>query len=219
MNANFSAFKTALETASGINAGAIGVDKLNVSGTAADGKVLKLSSGALSWADDGLTLPYVRILRPADVVSPIPIIFGLFSSDPSATAIAGEGKYGIEGDSNSNSGAGVLARNHTGGPALEINGPIKVTSSLTGNAPAFIYTVPTPNTATIVCVNNPLTNNDPNAMLSVTPVFAGTYFPDPWGIYYSTSSNQWCIFNQKNGSGGAAAFPAGMKFNILVIKQ
>ena len=52
VNANFSALKIALETASGIDDGAIGASKLKVTGAAADGKVLKFSGGNLSWADD-----------------------------------------------------------------------------------------------------------------------------------------------------------------------
>ncbi len=52
VNDNFAAIKTALETAGGINDGAIGVGKLSVAGTAADGKVLKAQGGKLTWGDD-----------------------------------------------------------------------------------------------------------------------------------------------------------------------
>lgn len=65
VNANFSALKTALETAAGINDGAISRAKLSITGTVADGKVLKAQGSDLVWGDAGISLPFVGSITPS----------------------------------------------------------------------------------------------------------------------------------------------------------
>jgi hypothetical protein len=243
VNANFAALKTALETAGGINDGAIAVGKLSVTGTAADGKVLKLSGGTLAWGDDavgaggstytagaglGLTgttfsvkFPLTGTISATDAGS---IGFSVTSSDPSKTAIKGlGGNYGVVGDTLSPNGVGVLAANSgaADGAALEVSGGIKVSGA---SKPAFVHITTTANTlSNYTCIDNPLTNNKPNAVLIVTPNFynpsgaSGLFPTDSLGVFYGNStgigfSNKWCIFNQ----GGVVV---GSRFNILVFNQ
>lgn len=66
-------------------------------------------------------------------------------------------------------------------------------------------------------INNPLTNNRPNALLFITPNYnpgggSGTYANFPVGVYYS-SLGQAAIFNE-NVSG---SMPIGASFNVLAL--
>ncbi len=243
VNANFSALKTALETASGINDGALGVGKLNVSGTAADGKVLKLSSGALSWGDDltggsggttytagaglaltgttfSVKLPYEGEITSADS-SPVGLL--VTSRDSSKIVIMGRGgRYGVVGDTISAGGVGVLAANSTGGTALEVSGAIKPSGS---NAPAFVHTSTASNSSgNITCLDHPLTNGKPNAIVMVThnynpngaSALSGEYLNKAIGVFYTgttnTPNNRWCVYTEDN----TFAVPANVDFNVLV---
>jgi hypothetical protein len=227
VNANFSALKTALETAAGIDDGAISRAKLNVGGTIGDGKVLKAQGGNLTWGDDsGISLPFSGSITNASAGN---IGFSISSSDPAKTAIKGlGGNYGVVGDTTSATGAGVLAANSTaGGTALEVSGAIKVSGS---NKAAFIHrSLATNSIDNYTCFDNVLTNNKPNAIVIVTQNFnpngtaaaLGVYNNSPIGVYYGSDSsntlsfNKWCIFNQNTALG----IPVNASFNVLVINQ
>jgi hypothetical protein len=239
VNANFSALKTALETASGLNDGAISRAKLNISGTAADGKVLKAQGSDLVWGDDvvgaggstytagtGLALtgttfsvkfPLSGTISSSDAGS---IGLSITSSDAAKTAIKGlGGNYGVVGDTLSPTGVGVLAANSgaADGVALEISGGIKVSGTTKA---AFIHVTTAANKpeAAVTCIDHPLTNNKPSAILIITQNFgsSGVYNKEAVGVYYRPSSNNWCIFNQ---APSAAAMPIGATFNVLVFNQ
>ncbi|MEP7337646.1 MAG: hypothetical protein ABI977_07855 [Acidobacteriota bacterium] len=64
----------------------------------------------------------------------------------------------------------------------------------------------------ITRLNHPLTNNNPNALLTVTANFpdgSGRYTTNPFGVWYDGA--RWTIFNQ-NG----VALEAGLAFNVIV---
>jgi hypothetical protein len=281
VNANFTALKTALETAAGINDGAIGASKLNVTGAAADGKVLKLSGGNLSWGDDltggggaaysageGLALAAntfsvnfagsgaantvsrsdhnhfgqswsgpsgqgltVNLTTPGAVSSQAALVgrVGSVSTWSSISGVWGDSadKVGVFGSSNTNrgvtgasqSGEGVagISTNGTGvlayssaGTALRIEGPIKVAGA---RSPAFVHTALAGNiSGNTTVIDNPLTNDQPNAILIITPRYESVYNPNPTGVFYL--SGKWIIHNI-NG----AAVPVNAKFNVLVFQQ
>ncbi len=63
-------------------------------------------------------------------------------------------------------------------------------------------------------LDNPLINNNPNAVVSVTQNWnpgggAGTYNDHPVGVWYDSNIKRWAVFNQDR-----AAMPEGAAFNI-----
>ena len=83
------------------------------------------------------------------------------------------------------------------------------------SASIFIHTATAANiTANSTTIDNPLTNGNPNALLTITQNWnpggvGGIYNNHPVGVWY-TGAN-WAIFNQD-----LAAMPAGAAFNVLV---
>jgi hypothetical protein len=222
VNANFSALKVALETAAGIDDGAISRAKLSIGGTIGDGKVLKAQGGNLTWGDDsGFSLPFSGSISNASAGN---IGLAITSNDPTKTAIKGlGGNYGVVGDTASASGAGVLATNSGGGTALEVSGGIKVSGS---NQAAFVHVATAGNSLeNYTCLDNVQTNSKPNALVFITANFnpggntGFVYNNDPTGVFYggtlSVNSNKWCIFNQTT----TKPIPVGAAFNVLVIQQ
>jgi hypothetical protein len=143
-------------------------------------------------------------------------VFGQANATSGAT-------MGVWGMSSSPNGVGVFATGASAGSiALEIQqGGIKVAGAgIDTDTPAFVHKATVANIvfgyATII--NNSLTNNDPNAILIVTPnynpgnVVAG-YNNHPIGVMYNDTTGEWLIFNQDIG-----AMPVGAAFNVLVIK-
>jgi hypothetical protein len=90
---------------------------------------------------------------------------------------------------------------------------------------AFNVIIPTTNTfvqtASIIfsstTINNPLTNNNPNAVLLVTPIWnpgggvSGTNANFPISVQYNNIFNRWTIINQSGGT-----MPTGTSFNVFV---
>jgi hypothetical protein len=82
----------------------------------------------------------------------------------------------------------------------------------------FVHTATSGNTSfNTTRINNPLTDNRPNALLFITPNWnpggvGGTYVNFPVGVYYS-SFGQAAIFNE-NVSG---SMPIGAAFNVLAL--
>ena len=128
------------------------------------------------------------------------------------------GAVGVYGITSSATGAGVYATNlATGvGTALEVSGAIKVSGT---NKAAFQHTATPANIfSNYTTIDNPVTNGDPNAILIVTPVLldpSNQYVDFPIGVWYSSGTAKWTIFNQSSSGG----IPANAAFNVLVIKQ
>ncbi len=81
----------------------------------------------------------------------------------------------------------------------------------------FVQTASVANiSAEATTIDNALINNNPNAMLFVTPNYnpggsGGTYDNHPIGVRYSSSSQRWSIFNED-----FAAMPVNAAFNVFV---
>ncbi|MGF1471052.1 MAG: SHOCT domain-containing protein [Rubrobacteraceae bacterium] len=68
-------------------------------------------------------------------------------------------------------------------------------------------------------IDDPLTNDDPDAILQVTQNWnpngdGGTYNDHPIGVWYDSSRSQWAIFNQDR-----EAMPPDSAFNVSVLKD
>jgi hypothetical protein len=69
-------------------------------------------------------------------------------------------------------------------------------------------------------IDNPTTNNNPNAILIVTPNRnpggnGGVYDPHYTGVWYDDTSGKWAIFNEDTSS----AIPNGAAFNVMVLSS
>jgi competence protein ComGC len=151
-------------------------------------------------------------------------VYGDATDSPTGTGVVGKGGVtggyfeatgepsggftptGVYGFAPSGQGVGVKAQGST---ALEVNGNIKVS----GSAPAaFRVTNPIPNdpVASNTPIDNPITNNDPNAIILITGIN---------GAQFSTTlfyvQNKWSIGCNILVSG--ARCPT--EFNVLVIKR
>ncbi len=78
---------------------------------------------------------------------------------------------------------------------------------------AFTHTTTITNTTTnITSIDNPATNNNPNATLIVTQVYNGVYNDAPVGVTYYAP--YWSIFNENT-----ATMPIGATFNVMVATE
>jgi len=81
----------------------------------------------------------------------------------------------------------------------------------------FVHQASAANTiAHVTFINHPLTNNNPTALVLVTPNWnpggvGGTYNNHPIGVYYDTIDNKWAIFNQDS-----EFIQIGAAFNVFV---
>lgn len=84
---------------------------------------------------------------------------------------------------------------------------------------AFVHTATITNTSSsVTLIDNPLTNNHPNALVFATPNWnpggvGGTYHNYNIGVIYVHDLDKWCIINQNFG---VDAIPLGSSFNIIV---
>lgn len=119
-----------------------------------------------------------------------------------------------------NAGAAVYAKSQYG-PALQINrGYIKIDGAgLNTSTPAFIHEVTSSNRVGqyngITVIDHPLCNNDPNAILIVTPRLTfGEQVPrEPIGVMYGYPAGRWAIYTLEDDTQNV-----GWKYNVLVIK-
>jgi hypothetical protein len=87
----------------------------------------------------------------------------------------------------------------------------------TAGTAAFVHTATVANTiSNWTDIDNPLTNNNPNAIVLVTPNWnpgdvGGTYNNHPIGVWYVNSIQKWAIFNQD-----MANIPVDASFNVLI---
>jgi hypothetical protein len=124
---------------------------------------------------------------------------------------------GVQGTSGTATGVGVLAQNlQNVGTALEISGGIKVTG--TNARPVFLHISTAANiSSNQTAIDNALCNGDQNAMLIVThsnnpPGVAGASFNKAFGVFWN--GTRWAIYTEDG-----TAFPAGIGFNVLIIKR
>lgn len=124
--------------------------------------------------------------------------------------------------------------------ALEVSGPIKVSGA---NPAAFVATAGAQSLS--IEINHPATNNNPNAIILVTPRYDGT-IPVLQGatkVYYNSTSQRWniepaglkveaqylnvsvkhcdntCATYDKLTNAAYLTFEQGMQFNVLVISR
>jgi RND superfamily putative drug exporter len=85
---------------------------------------------------------------------------------------------------------------------------------------AFVHHATPENTsANTTYLDNPHTNDDPEAILYVTQNWnpgggAGTYNDHPIGVWYNDPHHRWEVFNQDRG-----AMPEGASFNVVVLEE
>lgn len=159
---------------------------------------------------------------------------GVYGATGSATgtgvyglaAATGGANYGVYGESDSPNGVGVFARGSgTTGTALKIhNGAIRVANAGINTAtPAFVHSVTQAslvhNYAYYSIIDNPYCNNDPDAVLLITPNWSGPSSSPLAGVQYDDgtygiATNRWVIvcLDYNNYIG------VGDRYNILVIK-
>ena len=81
----------------------------------------------------------------------------------------------------------------------------------------FVHQASAANTAShVTYIDHPLTNGNPTALVLVTPNYnpggvGGTYNNHPIGVYYSSPTKKWAIFNQD-----LANVTVGASFNVYV---
>lgn len=81
-----------------------------------------------------------------------------------------------------------------------------------GDPQAFTVTATSSNTyGYIMYINNSLTNNQPNLNVQATQVWPNNYDAHSFGVWYSSYSNEWTVFNED-----IAAIPLGTSFNLSV---
>ncbi len=77
----------------------------------------------------------------------------------------------------------------------------------------------TPNGADFTLINNPLTNNNPNAKLIVQDnynpngIISGAYNDNNVGVWYDSTAHEWSVYRE---SGYLTSMPLGVHFNVLV---
>lgn len=143
------------------------------------------------------------------------------------------GNYGVYGQSDSPNGVGVLAKGSgTSGTALRISaGAIRVSGAGANTAtPAFVHVVTDATLKTNTTffqyagsvIDNPYCNNDPNAILIVTPSYGSnlfTFSPLIAVMYdtgdYGMATNRWVILPSDPFNNGLFA---GCRYNVLAIK-
>ncbi|MBI5948523.1 MAG: hypothetical protein HY875_10315 [Chloroflexi bacterium] len=152
--------------------------------------------------------------------------YGVYGQTPSGTGVYGEttsgtGVYGI-----SDSGAGVVGSSFsgTGGAfrgdvSVQLDGAIRV---LGAKAPAFVHTVAGGDgcPAGTTLINNPLTNDNPDAILIVTP--RAPLHPGAVGVYYDSNAIDDCAVPGEHWvitSLDGLPMVVGEKFNVLVLTQ
>jgi hypothetical protein len=215
---SYSADGSSLEltgTTFSIKTGGVTLSKLSATGPA-DGKVLKVGGGNLTWGDDGLTLPYNGAVPSASAGSwGLRLTTNGGAKDAFRADVYGSNDTGFSAVAYSSSATAVYASNtQPGGTALAIYGRIKTFPTATDNrSPAFVHT--TGSAAPTSCMDHPFLNNEPNAIVTVTfrsGPSTGT-LAIPVGVWYNTAVGRWCLISP----GATTNIPSNTQFNILVI--
>lgn len=147
----------------------------------------------------------------ADRFGVIGVTLGSVSGSVYSAGVAGYGIYGVLGNSDLTTGAGVIAQHATGRTALELNnGFVKVSGS---NKTAFKHTTAASNifgNTTILNYANPSADD----ILIITHNYSptNTYLNKATGVFFN--GTDWAIYNED-----LSAMPVSIVFNVLVIKQ
>jgi hypothetical protein len=112
--------------------------------------------------------------------------------------------------------AGAIAATGLGGAALALpaSAAVTVTSHFVWTAPPVSLSVPW------TIINNAATNNEPNALLFVTPSYDANGVcgcvtdPAPVGVLWLSGAQQWSIVNED-----LSTMPTGASFNVLVVQK
>ncbi len=224
INANFTAFKTAFDNhnhfgelwSGSITSGTFGTSAaLSLNNTASGGYGLRARSVSAQGGASNFAAVYGENINSSATDFAVGVVGSTGSGQGAGVAgYAGSGNgttAGVFGYSYStNAGAAGVRAEYAGsgvGTALELkNGAIRMTGAV---RPAFVHTATSG--TNVSCIDNPLTNGDPNAIVTFSHAYGG-YVTDPLGIYYDGS--KWCIYNETTRSIGA-----GNKFNVIVFKQ
>jgi hypothetical protein len=208
----------------------VGVSRLAIGGTIADGKVLKAQGGNLVWGDDQTGGAAFGASLTGTAGGSTGVGFKVRNNGALGTAVRGEvattgwgvrgisegDGVGVQGEAAGAQGAGVLAKSDQG-TALLVEGSIGVRGS---RPAAFVHLtttglpglgIPGNISGSSTIINNPLTNDDPNAILIVTPV--GDNAPSV-RVSYDGANGRWRI-QRIDG----ANMPNNVEFNVLVIKN
>ena len=140
-----------------------------------------------------------------------------------AVSLTGEA---IRAESN---GTAITAKSDVDGTALAIDGgAIRVKGAGANTATAvFVHqctsgnVVSSPGGNTITVIDHPMCNNNPNAILFVTPRinlnnFTGYYTYEDFAIAYSSSRNRWVLLNTSILD-ELGDFDVGDTFNVMVV--
>ncbi|KFE64853.1 DUF7452 domain-containing protein [Hyalangium minutum] len=77
----------------------------------------------------------------------------------------------------------------------------------------FVHSVTAANTiGHITYINNPLSNGNPNAIVTATHHWKGTYNKSDIGVWYDSSRAKWAIFNENT----TVAMSSGMAFSVNI---
>lgn len=146
---------------------------------------------------------------------------GVVGQSDTATGVVGMSYSGTGVGGASSSGAGVFGTSVSGpgvramsssGAALEVDGAIYVGGA---TRPAFRHVATAGNvTSNWTALDHPFLNNQPTALIYVTPVYGASfvYVNSPIGVFYAGGT--WRIFRQDG-----AAMPVNAEFNVLVVTQ
>jgi hypothetical protein len=139
---------------------------------------------------------------------------GVIGTSRSGSGLRGLADDGVGVEGHAENGVGVRASHGHGGTALEVvNGAFRVSGSL---RPAFVHTSDGSNTrGDSTCIDHPLSNGRPEAMILVTHRYGGGAVNVPAvGVYYAYDVGRWCVFTE-----GGTPMPTSIPFNVLVISQ
>src|SRR5262249_29528583 len=149
-------------------------------------------------------------------------VFGVSATGPGVMGRSAN-QRGVVGQNSSPSYGALLADNaYPTGPALEIQqGTIKVDSAgVNSVTPVFIHQAT--GGATFSCIDNPILNGDPNAILIVTPraYYNGSIIVSsnhPVGVYYDGAGSSCLAGHWQIHDLDGANMTANAQFDVMVI--
>jgi len=199
--------------------GAIGVYGTSSSGYGVEGR---------SSANNGVAVYAVATVGPiSSGVYAYGTGAGIQGISTDGCGVCGQSVNAVAIKGYSSSGTGVeAAGNGPATTALRINnGAIRVTNAGNeANSPVFEHTVHTGaggnvcNGGTYTIIDNPYSNNDPNAMLLVTPKYYYQGYSQSVYVYYNTGQLVACPANKWLAGTYDGTFTNLVAFNVMVIK-
>lgn len=233
VNANFTNLKTAVDalearpgltvpvvltgssTGTAFGSGAV----LSLKNTASGGYGLRAQSASPQGGASNFAAVYGENINSSATDFAVGVVGATGSGQGAGVAgYAGSGNgtaAGVFGYSYStNAGAAGVRAEFAGsgvGTALELkNGAIRVTGAV---RPAFIHTATGGSNGS--CIDNPLINGDPNAIVTFSHVWTSVDYVGSFGIVYDNVGSRWCIIQEDP----AVLIASGTKFSVIVFKQ